>query len=938
MHRSRWIIAGVALALVALGLTLPARAQQDSYEYYWVLTNAQPSYTYKPTPGYICQVIATGSESYDPDLAAAYWTATNNVVLAPRIPLPSSWGAEPVWIDSMANTNTGDTFEFTKAPETDALLEFRCEDRDPWHENPTAEPTTPPFPTPITGTHPECQSVPLLPYESYTFLDGIPYRAWSHAGYVTARYADRYSAPTRLPFYSDTTPGFEVEAEQPYVFTADYMPYEFVGPDVLVLCPEGVTVPTPVASPTPTPTLGPEGESCDNPISVWTDTYTTTFSAVGGGTAQRSLGRVPIPADYSFLEFSCTGGWREAWLNVGGSDVMMNCGANQTKWHRYSTTDAHPLSMLAQERAYGTISIRFGKPVVIPIDASPPVVPPDDTWYPVWEGCVEGWQGTNDDLVDGTYVGSGIRFELNDPGNLPDAWRAANSNQYDLVGLVDDVNGVPDWCEGRTCPLAAPPWPNNEFSVPSNAVGFAVVQSDFFRAVGPRTVELRIEMMREIINGNTPTPTASPTHTHTPTAGPSPTNTATGTPSEPTDTPTATVATNCRIQPLSAQGTTKLSFTRGYAIYQHSAGAIGYERDTDTGTETGTLDTYGGTAITVLAGDDVTFEPIAYTTSPEILLCTITTTATTTGTPAATAQPPANCEDIALPAESGIITNIAMTSRTTIQDVTQPITSGVKLWAAWRAPDGALWRVPTSETTWKDMWGRTETPPAPSGDQVFVARGDWDGSEGYEAIIRVCRYPNEPTGTPTSTNTPLPTGTARATRTSVVLPTTDILTDTAVCVMPRTPTVNATLGTMPDLGVELPTFEAVQWVTATVQIEVGTVAAVISDTGGLLRTPVAELQTATANYTYEDGQARADAWAAWLTPAFGWLSVVNPANAAYSLEGSPLWALAPVLIPLSPIIAISVVVVFMRFTWFLLDIIRKLLEFMMSLIELIPGE
>jgi hypothetical protein len=188
-----------------------------------------------------------------------------------------------------------------------------------------------------------------------------------------------------------------------------------------------------------------------------------------------------------------------------------------------------------------------------------------------------------------------------------------------------------------------------------------------------------------------------------------------------------------------------------------------------------------------------------------------------------------------------------------------------------------------------------------------------------------------PSDVPTPTMQPSPTGMPTATPTGQVLAPAD-------CVEPITSTQAARLGAVPGLAVELPTFEPLNWVTATVVITVDQALDVVSSTESLLGTPVAMMQTATVSYTWEGGQQLGAEWGGMIQPALEWLAVVNPTHPAYSLEGHPLWALAPVLVGLLPVILFSVVVVFVRFFFWILDWLRKLIELVFQVIELIPGE
>jgi hypothetical protein len=143
---------------------------------------------------------------------------------------------------------------------------------------------------------------------------------------------------------------------------------------------------------------------------------------------------------------------------------------------------------------------------------------------------------------------------------------------------------------------------------------------------------------------------------------------------------------------------------------------------------------------------------------------------------------------------------------------------------------------------------------------------------------------------------------------------------------------------VPDLAITLPTLRAIQQISATAQITISDFTYVITTAQGGIETPAAALKTSTAGYSYAGGSTQALSWTAYISPAIGWLSIANPANPGYTSEGGPLWAMAPVLVPLTPLIGVALLVLFSRFWLYLLDWLRKLVEWIFSVIELIPGE
>jgi hypothetical protein len=145
-------------------------------------------------------------------------------------------------------------------------------------------------------------------------------------------------------------------------------------------------------------------------------------------------------------------------------------------------------------------------------------------------------------------------------------------------------------------------------------------------------------------------------------------------------------------------------------------------------------------------------------------------------------------------------------------------------------------------------------------------------------------------------------------------------------------------GVLPDLAVALPTLRTLPTITVTIAISVTAVADSISTLQAGIGTPAAAMQTATSGYSWQSGQARAANWAAWMQPALSWMAILNPNNPAWNASGGPLWALAPLLIPVLPIIAVGLIVAFIRFWLFFMSWLLKFIDLIFKLIELIPGQ
>jgi hypothetical protein len=146
-----------------------------------------------------------------------------------------------------------------------------------------------------------------------------------------------------------------------------------------------------------------------------------------------------------------------------------------------------------------------------------------------------------------------------------------------------------------------------------------------------------------------------------------------------------------------------------------------------------------------------------------------------------------------------------------------------------------------------------------------------------------------------------------------------------------------TYGTpLPNLGMTIPTLRTLADVTATVQISMTTVVSNINHIRSGIQTPAAAMETSVAGYTWSSGEALIDQWETTIEPGIDWLAIMNPANPGYSAAGGPLWALAPVLVPILPVINVSITVLLFRFVLFIITWFLKLLDVIFNLIEAIP--
>jgi hypothetical protein len=148
---------------------------------------------------------------------------------------------------------------------------------------------------------------------------------------------------------------------------------------------------------------------------------------------------------------------------------------------------------------------------------------------------------------------------------------------------------------------------------------------------------------------------------------------------------------------------------------------------------------------------------------------------------------------------------------------------------------------------------------------------------------------------------------------------------------------------MPDLSLSVPTmrpFTATPTGTITASIALSTTAIVglIATVQAGLSTPMVAVETASSNFSWSAGVALSSTTSAGAQPALAWLSVLNPSTPAWQSEGGPLWALAPAVLPILPIAGIFLMVVIARFLLWLAGLFLLLIDYVIKLIELIPGE
>lgn len=156
-------------------------------------------------------------------------------------------------------------------------------------------------------------------------------------------------------------------------------------------------------------------------------------------------------------------------------------------------------------------------------------------------------------------------------------------------------------------------------------------------------------------------------------------------------------------------------------------------------------------------------------------------------------------------------------------------------------------------------------------------------------------------------------------------------------------TVTATIAyAMPDLAIVIPTLRVITTPTGTItaQIAISTtaIAAFAATLQAGISTPAAAAATTGAGFSWSQGAALSATTQAYANPALQWMAILNPINPAWEVQGTPLWALAPLLRPISPLIAVFILVALARFLVWLWRLFLTVVDLVIKLIELIPGE
>lgn len=171
----------------------------------------------------------------------------------------------------------------------------------------------------------------------------------------------------------------------------------------------------------------------------------------------------------------------------------------------------------------------------------------------------------------------------------------------------------------------------------------------------------------------------------------------------------------------------------------------------------------------------------------------------------------------------------------------------------------------------------------------------------------------------------------------------DVGIDAPACIVVTSPTAPNAY-TMPDLSIDLPTLRPLGTPTstgtiiATPGISTTAIIDLFSTLEAGISTPGASISTAVANYSWQAGSDLSATSSAVMQPALSWLSILNPTSPAWTTDGGPIWALAPAIMPVLPILVIVSLVVFARFLLWIAGWLLKGIDIIIKIIELIPGE
>jgi hypothetical protein len=183
-----------------------------------------------------------------------------------------------------------------------------------------------------------------------------------------------------------------------------------------------------------------------------------------------------------------------------------------------------------------------------------------------------------------------------------------------------------------------------------------------------------------------------------------------------------------------------------------------------------------------------------------------------------------------------------------------------------------------------------------------------------------------PTETPQDANTPTPAGGS--------VPTIQCVTTTAILDSPF-PTANLTA--LPDMHINIPTLRPI-WTPVTTAFTTVQVLDGAATMIAQVQQPVSAISGTVVDgvYNWQTGTDLAETVTAPID--FSLLSILNPDSSDWEAEGSAMWAVAPLVRPFLPLIGLLFVFTSIKFTIAMIRLIGWFLEWVVRIIELIPGE
>jgi hypothetical protein len=91
-------------------------------------------------------------------------------------------------------------------------------------------------------------------------------------------------------------------------------------------------------------------------------------------------------------------------------------------------------------------------------------------------------------------------------------------------------------------------------------------------------------------------------------------------------------------------------------------------------------------------------------------------------------------------------------------------------------------------------------------------------------------------------------------------------------------------------------------------------------------------------YSYQSGTEMAATVTTPMSSTLDWAAIINPANDGWTTPGTPMWAMAPLVRPFLIIIWIVFIFLVVKFVLAMGKLLSWILEWIVRIIELIPGE